>query len=227
MHAAHKLVPGDEPVALGVHVAQELHQVLRRGLPLLTLLPYHHVPVPLAQLDRAVDEDAVHDVEDGEQVDEDVERDEGAVDVPRRLDQVCDLAPIAAARHGLEQRVHREKDGAIHVRDLGPLCHCQVVHRAQIGGRALGEDQGEAVGQGEQDAEQPHERAEGVPDHVRHHAQLGQEPHGSDNAHDAPDADKLEGLRYESARAQARHRAQQGEGDVHPGDEDEDHVHRE
>mmetsp|Transcript_121086 Transcript_121086/g.349852 ORF Transcript_121086/g.349852 Transcript_121086/m.349852 type:complete len:201 (-) Transcript_121086:1272-1874(-) len=142
--AGQEFLPRNVAVTLGVHVAQQLDQVLRGGLPLLPLLSNHHAPVPLAKLDRTIDEDTGDDIQNREQIDEDVERDDTGVHEPRRLDEVGNLSPVAAAGHRLKERIHGLQDGPVCIHDRALLSGRQpcTVH---VHGGALCKNQGEAI----------------------------------------------------------------------------------
>mmetsp|Transcript_32890 Transcript_32890/g.94430 ORF Transcript_32890/g.94430 Transcript_32890/m.94430 type:complete len:223 (+) Transcript_32890:745-1413(+) len=142
------------------------------------------------------------------------------------VEKIRVLAPTDTTRHTLKERVHRQDDASECFRHTLSDCMVAVRIPQEIGG-ALGQDQGEDVGQGNQDAEQPHQRPEGANDHVRHHSQFREQPDSAQDAHQAADPYDADELSDYGAGPEARHGVEQCHGDVKPRNKDHRSVEEE
>mmetsp|Transcript_43602 Transcript_43602/g.86663 ORF Transcript_43602/g.86663 Transcript_43602/m.86663 type:complete len:284 (+) Transcript_43602:334-1185(+) len=190
VHAVQELVACDHPIARLVDLLEEIQQVVRGGFALLQVLLNHHDAVPLHQLDGAVHENACDDVQDGEEVDEDIDHHEETIGLPGVRREVRNLTPIAAAGHAFEQRIHRcgerTKRSVQVLDDLWrsiPRVLGLQVHRG-----ALRQHERKAVAVDDKDHEEPENRTEGRDDHAAHYPELDQAACGAEEAQHAPDA---------------------------------------
>mmetsp|Transcript_17294 Transcript_17294/g.54098 ORF Transcript_17294/g.54098 Transcript_17294/m.54098 type:complete len:524 (-) Transcript_17294:686-2257(-) len=179
--------------AVLVHLDEEVSHLCRILLFELHLLRDEEISRSPCGLHSIFDEDARHDVHDGQHRERHVEDEEAACGQAEVQQAVRADAPAHAAQHGLDEAVDRAGKAS------KPLLECNylalVAHVVLVlvdEGRSLAREQdGEDVDDERQQYERPSQVRRRVHDHERQKAQLLEEPENAKNPDDSQHLDCL------------------------------------